>query len=124
LVTANYMIGLPGETPEEIEQTLAFNDELAPDDFGYFVFYPYPGTKLFHICRTEGFLPEDYLELPANNRQSILNLPDLSKDDIEYYYNACTKVREDAYMKRYGGAFQGEDKSLTARGLEKDAAVG
>jgi anaerobic magnesium-protoporphyrin IX monomethyl ester cyclase len=124
LVTANYMIGLPGETPQDIEQTLALHDELAPDDFGYFVFYPYPGTKLFHLCRKKGFLPEDYLELPANNRQSILNLPDFSKDDIEYYYNAFTKVREDVYMKRYGGTFQCEDKALATKGLEKSAAVG
>jgi len=124
MVTANYMIGLPGEAPEDIEQTLALNDELAPDDFGYFVFYPYPGTRLFHICRKKGFLPEDYLELPANNRQSVLNLPDLSKDDIEYYYNMFTKVRENAYMKRYGSAFQGEDRALVSKSFEKSAAVG
>jgi anaerobic magnesium-protoporphyrin IX monomethyl ester cyclase len=123
LVTANYMIGLPGETPQDVEQTLALNDELAPDDFGYFVFYPYPGTKLFHICRKKDFLPENYLELPANNRQSILHLPDLSEDDIEYYYNAFTKVREEAYLKRYGGTFQCEDAAFIAKGLEKNAGI-
>jgi anaerobic magnesium-protoporphyrin IX monomethyl ester cyclase len=116
LVTANYMIGVPGETPEDIDQTLALHDALEPDDFGYFVFYPYPGTKLFHVCREKRYLPGDYLELPANNRQSILNLPDLSKDDIEYYYTEFTKVREDAYMRRYGGVFQKEDRSLMSRG--------
>jgi anaerobic magnesium-protoporphyrin IX monomethyl ester cyclase len=124
MVTANYMIGLPGETPKDIEQTLSLNDALAPDDFGYFVFYPYPGTRLFDTCRTQGFLPENYGELPANNRQSILNLPDLTKDDIEYYYNMFTKTRENAYMKRYGSAFQGEDRALVRECFEKSAAVG
>jgi radical SAM superfamily enzyme YgiQ (UPF0313 family) len=33
MVTANYMLGLPGETAEDIEQTLALNEELQPDDF-------------------------------------------------------------------------------------------
>lgn len=124
LVTANYMIGLPGEKSEDIEQTLALNYELEPDDFGYFVFYPYPGTRLFYFCHEKGFLPENYLKLPANNRQSILNLPDLTKDDIEYYYNLFTKVRENAYMDRYGSALNAEDKALVSKSFEKSAAVG
>jgi anaerobic magnesium-protoporphyrin IX monomethyl ester cyclase len=123
-VTANYMIGLPGEAPEDIEQTLALNDELAPDDFGYFVFYPYPGTRLFDLCRKKGFLPENYLELPANNRQSVLNLPALTKDDIQYYYNRFTNVRENAYMERYGSALQDEDKALVRGSFQESAAVG
>jgi anaerobic magnesium-protoporphyrin IX monomethyl ester cyclase len=124
MVTANYMIGLPGEAPEDIEQTLALNDELAPDDFGYFVFYPYPGTRLFDLCRKKGFLPENYLELPANNRQSVLNLPALTKDDIQYYYNRFTNVRENAYMERYGSALQDEDKALVRGSFQESAAVG
>jgi len=103
LVTANYMLGVPGETTEDIDQTLALHEKLEPDDFGYFVFYPYPGTKLFDVCREKGYLPAEYLELPANNRKSILNLPDLSKNDIDHYYTIFTQIREDAYRKRYGG---------------------
>ena len=105
MVTANYMIGLPGETPEDIDQTLSLNNELEPDDFGHFVFYPYPGTRLFQVCRKNGFLPDNWTKLPSDNRQSILNMPDLSKDDIEYFYNIFTKVRENAYMNRYGNIF-------------------
>jgi len=105
MVTANYMIGLPGETPEDIDQTLSLNNELEPDDFGHFVFYPYPGTHLFQVCRKNGFLPDNWTKLPSNNRQSILNMPDLSKDDIEYFYNIFMKVRENAYMNQYGITF-------------------
>ncbi|MFC1816507.1 B12-binding domain-containing radical SAM protein [Thermodesulfobacteriota bacterium] len=106
MVTANYMIGLPGETPEDIDQTLSLNGELEPDDFECFVFYPYPGTHLFQTCRLKGFLPENWLKLLSNNRQSILNMPDLTKDDIEHYYNIFTKVRENAYTNRYGRALE------------------
>ena len=42
MTTANYIIGTPTETREEIEETLALHAELNPHDFGYFVFYPYP----------------------------------------------------------------------------------
>jgi len=124
MATANYMIGLPGETVDDIEQTLALNEELQPDDFGYFVFYPYPGTRLFHLCREKNFLPENWLELPANNRQSILNLPDLTKEEIEHYYNEFTEVRKQAYMSRYGSALSKENKALASKSFEDCAAIG
>ncbi|MDX1812104.1 MAG: radical SAM protein [Gammaproteobacteria bacterium] len=93
LVTANYMLGLPGEKPEDIEQTLNLHTQLKPDDFGYFVFYPFPGTALYSLCKEKGYLPDNYLELPANHHESILNLPDLSKSDISYYYNRFTELQ-------------------------------
>jgi radical SAM superfamily enzyme YgiQ (UPF0313 family) len=124
MATANYMLGLPGETVDDIEQTLALNEELQPDDFGYFVFYPYPGTRLFYMCREKGFLPENWLELPANNRQSILNLPDLTKEDIEHYYNEFTEVRKQAYMSRYGSALSEEYKALASKSFDDSAAIG
>ena len=101
LATANYMIGIPGETSADIEQTLVLNDELAPDDFGYFVFYPYPGTFLFEICREKGYLPENYSELPANNRESILQLPDLTSDEIKNYMYSFRRNRKSFLHNRY-----------------------
>jgi radical SAM superfamily enzyme YgiQ (UPF0313 family) len=124
MATANYMIGLPGETPEDIEKTLALNKAIDPDDFGYFVFYPYPGTQLFHLCREKGFLPENWLELPANNRQSILDLPDLTKEDIEHYYNKFTEVRNQAYLNRYGSGLSDEAKAQASKIFEESAALG
>ena len=72
------------------------------DDFGYFVFYPYPGTQLFRVCRDAGYLPDDYLDRPANHRESILTLPDLTQDDIDDAYERFTQIRERLYAKRYG----------------------
>ena len=124
MATANYMIGLPGEKPEDIEQTLALNEEIEPDDFGYFVFYPYPGTQLFRLCREKGFLPDNWLELPANNRQSILDLPDLTKEDIEHYYNKFTEVRNRNYMNRYASGLSDEVKAQARKIFEESAALG
>jgi anaerobic magnesium-protoporphyrin IX monomethyl ester cyclase len=104
LVTANYMLGLPGETPADAEETLALAAELPADDFGYFVFYPYPGTPLFTVCRDRGYLPDDYLERPANHRESILRLPDLSPADIADLYERFTALREQRFGERFGTA--------------------
>ena len=102
MVTANYIIGLPGETREDLEETLELATELPAYDFGYFVFYPYPGTQLFRVCRENGYLPVDYLERPANHRETILDLPTLTKADIAEFYDRFTSLRERLYLERNG----------------------
>lgn len=104
IATANYMLGLPGETAEDLDLTLALHEELQPDDFGYFVFYPYPGTELFHTCREKGYLPADYLERPANHRESILTLPDLSQAEIAAAYDRFTAARGRNLKRKFGEA--------------------
>jgi len=93
LATANYMLGLPGETEQDIQQTLDLHEQLKPDDFGYFVFYPYPGTELFSLCKEKQYLPENYYDLPANHHQSILHMPGLSQQNITDYYDKFTALR-------------------------------
>ena len=103
LATANYMLGLPGETRAELEETYRLAAALEADDFGYFVFYPYPGTELFELCRERGYLPDDYLRLPANHRRSILRLPELTADEISAVYDRFTELREHLFRRRYAG---------------------
>jgi anaerobic magnesium-protoporphyrin IX monomethyl ester cyclase len=98
--TANYIIGTPGETRAEMAATIALHHELEPADFAFFVFYPYPGTELFQLCQANGYLPEDYLNLPANHRQSILRLPNVTADDIAEVYQQWTELRVSATLRR------------------------
>jgi radical SAM superfamily enzyme YgiQ (UPF0313 family) len=91
--TANYIIGTPGEPIAEMQETMVLHRELQPVDFGYFVFYPYPGTDLFQTCRENGWLPEDYLTRPANHRQSILNLPNVTQEQPAEIYDVWTVIR-------------------------------
>ena len=124
LATANYMFGLPGETAQDVEQTLALNEELQPNDFGYFVFYPYPGTRLFEVCRAGGYLAGDFLELPANHRQSNLRLPDLSSTEIDQFYERFTAAREQLYLKHYGAALDQSQRALVHSSFAENARQG
>jgi anaerobic magnesium-protoporphyrin IX monomethyl ester cyclase len=100
MVTANYILGTPGESREEMAETIALHHELQPLDFGYFVFYPYPGTELFEVCRERGYLPEDFLSRPANHRESVLNLPGVSREDVAAVYEQWTAIRIGAALRR------------------------
>jgi radical SAM superfamily enzyme YgiQ (UPF0313 family) len=124
ITTANYMLGLPGETREDLEMTLALHHELQPHDFGYFVFYPYPGTPLYKTCRDLGVLPEDLEELPANHRESVLRLKELSKDDIAEFYDRFTAVREESYLARYGTMLNDSGRETLRDRYQQTAATG
>jgi anaerobic magnesium-protoporphyrin IX monomethyl ester cyclase len=100
MATANYIIGTPGESRAEMSETIGLHHELQPVDFGFFVFYPYPGTELFQFCLANGYLPADYLTRPANHRQSILNLPDVTQADIAAVYEEWTRIRVAAALRR------------------------
>lgn len=100
MVTANYMLGLPDETPDDLQATIDLHHRLDPLDFGYFVFYPFPGTQLFQTCRQRGYLPENWQDLPARHDQTILDLPDLTRDDIAGAFAQWTEIRAEAARRR------------------------
>lgn len=59
-VSSNIMIGLPGESPAETEQTIKYLLELDTDYVQAAVFTPYPETPLYKEGLASGLLPSDY----------------------------------------------------------------
>lgn len=123
LATANYMLGLPGETRAEVCETLALHDELAPDDFGHFVFYPYRGTALFELCRERGYLPDDHDELPYAKDASVLRLPELSALDIEELSERFLALRDRDHLRRSGATLTAAQRRQLSAELRARAAT-
>ena len=117
LATANYMVGIPGETRDDMARTLALNEALAPDDFGCFIFRPYPGTVLYDQCRERGFLPDRYLDLPVEEGKSVLNLPDLTQEDIEHDYRTFIRRREENYLRQFGSTLDSDGRNQALKTL-------
>ncbi len=59
-VVANFVIGLPGETWQEIRQTFRVAEELDFDLCSFHIATPYPGTDLYRIAKKESLLPEGF----------------------------------------------------------------
>jgi anaerobic magnesium-protoporphyrin IX monomethyl ester cyclase len=60
-IWANYMLGLPEETPEEVMETVSMLKEIDPDYYSPAFYTPHPGTDLFDYTIEHGLsLIEDY----------------------------------------------------------------
>ena len=80
--TANVMIGLPGETEEDITETALFCRKVQAKSISLAIFAPYQGTKLHRICVERGYLQPGYDKNISINNSSILNMPQISKEKI------------------------------------------
>jgi radical SAM superfamily enzyme YgiQ (UPF0313 family) len=57
---ANFVIGIPGETWEELRETFAFADRCAFDLVHFHIATPLPKTDLYHLAKDAGVLPADF----------------------------------------------------------------
>ena len=56
MTIASAVIGFPGETEETAWETINFIKELNPDDIGFYVATPYPGTPMYELVKKNGWL--------------------------------------------------------------------
>ena len=56
MTIASAVIGFPSETEETAWETINFIKELNPDDIGFYVATPYPGTPMYELVKKNGWL--------------------------------------------------------------------
>jgi tRNA A37 methylthiotransferase MiaB len=57
---ANFVIGFPGETWDEIRESIKFAEDCDFDITHFHLATPLPKTELFRICMEKGYLPPDF----------------------------------------------------------------
>jgi radical SAM superfamily enzyme YgiQ (UPF0313 family) len=84
-VHGNWIVGLPGETRETIEEMKKLIKEVRSDAITVAVASPFPGTELYNWAKENGYLiteePDDYLD-SYGHQKSIISYPWLSGDEI------------------------------------------
>jgi radical SAM superfamily enzyme YgiQ (UPF0313 family) len=60
-VLVSAIFGWPGETPENMWETVKLCDELSPYFLETFTLYPYPGTDILRYCRDKNLIDKDGL---------------------------------------------------------------
>jgi radical SAM superfamily enzyme YgiQ (UPF0313 family) len=85
VIHGTFILGLPIETPETIEQTIRFAQELDVFSLQVSLAAPYPGTELYEMARQNGwFAKKDKTDIVHGDgfQQSTLEYPGLSKEQI------------------------------------------
>jgi radical SAM superfamily enzyme YgiQ (UPF0313 family) len=58
-VHGTFILGLPGETKETIQETIRYAREINPHTIQVSIAAPYPGTYLYNQAKENGWLPAD-----------------------------------------------------------------
>jgi len=81
-IHGTFILGLPGETRETIEETIRFAREIDPHTIQVSLAAPYPGTALYEEARRNDWLEDETLVDGTGLQQSALGYPHLSRTEI------------------------------------------
>jgi hopanoid biosynthesis associated radical SAM protein HpnJ len=85
VIHGTFILGLPIETRQTIENTINFAKELDVFSLQVSLAAPYPGTELYEMAKQNGwFVKKDKTDLVEGDgfQQSTLEYPELNKDEI------------------------------------------
>jgi anaerobic magnesium-protoporphyrin IX monomethyl ester cyclase len=82
------MVGLPGETRADFQQTIDVLRKCQPDRILISIFYPYPGTELASLCEKKNLMNLRVNKDNVRERvQPILNSPGFTSKQVLRSYN-------------------------------------
>ena len=85
--TGLFIVGIPGETEENIFETIKFAKSLDLDDAVFSIYSPYPGAELYDMCISKGYLPSKVDYSRFKNKYSTLSTEYLSAERTEALRN-------------------------------------
>ena len=83
-IHGTFILGLPGESRETIEETIRFATEINPHTIQVPLAAPYPGTELYREALEHGWLGQAHAELIDNSgvQMAPLHYPHLAHTEI------------------------------------------
>jgi radical SAM superfamily enzyme YgiQ (UPF0313 family) len=114
----NILIGLPGETREDIEQTRAFLKTINANWFRINVATPLVGSEMFEICLERDNLKGNYLD--CNYKKAVVETEEFTVEyiqEISYFLNLELNFVENADLRagNYAVALNGFENALRAK---------
>lgn len=99
LVHGCFMVGLPGETQETMQQTLDLSKALNPDTAQFYPIMVYPGTEAYNWYKDNGLLLTDNFSewLTADGlHNSVIRTGDLTGHELVEF---CDRARKEFYLR-------------------------
>jgi anaerobic magnesium-protoporphyrin IX monomethyl ester cyclase len=87
-----FIIGLPGETEETIQETIAFSKKLPLNVAIFHIAAPYPGTPFFYEVVENGwFRPGTNWEQVDMDKSTVLDYGNLTAEQLNYWQKRATR---------------------------------
>ena len=87
-----FIIGLPGETEETIQETIAYAKQLPLDIALFHIAAPYPGTPFFYeVVENNWFRPGTKWEEVDMDQSTVLDYANLPAERLEYWQKRATR---------------------------------
>jgi anaerobic magnesium-protoporphyrin IX monomethyl ester cyclase len=93
MTVAGVILGFPGETKETAWETVRFVQELNPNDVGFYIATPYPGTPMYDDVKQNGWLRITDFD-KYDTATPVFEIPTLSMQEL-------VQIREQAFQKFY-----------------------
>ncbi len=123
-IHGTFILGLPGETPETIRETIRYACEIDPETIQVSLAAPYPGTELYRQAQEQGWLEIQSDDLVDSHgiQTAALNYPNISKTLIfnsvdEFYKKFYFRPRK--MVSLFGGMLR--DPQVMKRRLREGA---
>jgi len=88
---AFFIIGLPGETAEDIQMTIDFAKEIQPDVADFHMLIPLPGTPIYDYLKQNNLLLETDWSKYSFHIEPVFRTNELSKQEIAEWYHRAYK---------------------------------
>ncbi len=95
VIHGDFILGLPGESPETIQRTIDFAKRLDTETIQVSIAHPYPGTEFYDWVEKNGYLTNESMTDAQGHQLPNISYPGLSGVDIlesverfygEYYF--------------------------------------
>src|SRR3990170_6787623 len=93
MTVVEVILGFPGETKETVWETVKLVEKLNPNDVGFNIATPYPGTPMYDYVKENGWLKITDFDR-YDTATPVVESPSLSMKDL-------AEIRERAYQRFY-----------------------
>jgi radical SAM superfamily enzyme YgiQ (UPF0313 family) len=97
----HFIMGLPGETQQSLEKTIAYSKKLGLDLAQFYCAVPFPGSCLYDTALEKGWLRDkDFAHF--NQNYALMELPTVSSQEVnkarvrayrQFYFNVTNSLR-------------------------------
>ena len=105
-VTLFFLVGAPGEKPEDVEKSIAVSLKYPVMDVRFYNLIPYPGTELYKWVEENGYFvkdPDEYLnDTSGFSDQPVFETPELPRDTRIALFKRLNRVTKEVRKRAIG----------------------